>query len=434
VYANQENAFGFRDYPFVSPTLAWSAFQANPALFTKTPAQVVDEQTFALRNSEYIREKVSALYAQGEVKLFRGRLHVLGGIRYEKTVDDGRGALGDPAAVFVRNPDGTFARNASGARIRKPEAGAAGSLDELQLTLRERGFRAEKSYDGYYPSLHLTYNFSQSLLLRLAYARTFGRPNFTDIIPNTDIAEDDNIANPELATGQVSVRNTGLQPWHADNYDLSLEYYTRQGGSFSVGLFRKQITDFFGSAVRTATLADTVELGLDPRYVGWTITSRFNSGDARISGAEFSATHSLAPLGGWARHLSAFANGTKLKLEGNQGASFAEFIPENLNWGISFSRKPVIFMARWNYRGRQTGAAIPALGPDAFTGEDRHTTLDVNTEYRISKTMSLFVNIQNVFNSPIITLAYGPETPDYARRLLTSISGMTISLGIKGNF
>ena len=28
----------------------------------------------------------------------------------------------------------------------------------------------------------------------------------------------------------LTVRNTGLQPWTADNYDLSLEYYFGRGG------------------------------------------------------------------------------------------------------------------------------------------------------------------------------------------------------------
>ena len=33
--------------------------------------------------------------------------------------------------------------------------------------------------------------------------------------------------------GTIDIRNSGLKPWTADNYDLSLEYYTAQGGVFS---------------------------------------------------------------------------------------------------------------------------------------------------------------------------------------------------------
>jgi hypothetical protein len=49
VYVNQENAYGFRNFPQISITAAWQAFLANPALFTQTPAQIVAEKNTAFR-------------------------------------------------------------------------------------------------------------------------------------------------------------------------------------------------------------------------------------------------------------------------------------------------------------------------------------------------------------------------------------------------
>jgi iron complex outermembrane recepter protein len=420
--------------PQISPKMVWEAFEDNPALFTQTPAQIVAAETFALRNSEFVKESVTGLYAQAELKLFRGRSQLLGGVRYEKTKTQGRGALSDPAAEFIRNADGSFARDAAGVRIRKPEAGAPGSLDALRLTLRERGSRANRMYDGYYPSLHLNHNLSENLILRLAYARTYGRPDFTDIIPNTDIAEDDNVVDPTLTTGRITVRNTGLRPWHADNYDLSLEYYTRSGGLFSVGAFQKEITDFFGTAVKIMSLEDTAEFGLDPRYVGWTVSTQFNSGDARVSGVEMNLKHSFEQMSGWPRYFSVFVNATKLRLEGHQLASFSEFIPESMNWGFSVKKNPVIFMAKWNYRGKQVGTAQPTLGPDAFLYEEKRVTLDLNVIVLLGKRLSLFTNVQNAFNAPHVTLAHGSLTPHYASRRLTATSGTVIIMGVKGTF
>ena len=420
--------------PQISPSLAWAAFEENPALFTTTPAQFVAAETFAIRNSEWVREEVSALYAQAELKFFQGRSQLLGGVRYEKTEASGRGALSDPAAEFQRNADGTFVRNAAGARVRRPEAGAAGSIEALRLTLKERGARASRTYDGYYPSLHFNHNLADNLILRLAYARTYGRPDFTDIIPNTDIAEDDNPANPTLTTGRITVRNTGLKPWHADNYDLSLEYYTRAGGLISVGAFQKNITDFFGTLVQVITPESAAELELDPRYVGWTVSTQFNSGDARVTGVEFNLKQSFEHLQGPARFFSVFVNGTKLQLEGNQLASFSEFIPKSMNFGFSFKKNPVIFMAKWNYRGRQVGTLQPTLGPNAFLSEARRLTLDLNVIMLLHKRVSLFANAQNVFNAQQITNASGPLTPHYASRRLTSTSGTTVIVGLKGSF
>ena len=66
----------------------------------------------------------------------------------------------------------------------------------------------------------------------------------------------------------------------------------------------------------------------------------------------------LAPLGPWGRHFTVFFNATKLALDGDQDADFAGFIPKNMNWGVTFTRKPVTLIAKWNYRGEQKGAAF----------------------------------------------------------------------------
>jgi hypothetical protein len=74
--------------------------------------------------------------------------------------------------VFLRGADGSYV-DANPAtpgiqRTRLPEAGTAGSLDELALTHVERGFRAVREYHGYYPSVHLNYNISDDFVARYA--------------------------------------------------------------------------------------------------------------------------------------------------------------------------------------------------------------------------------------------------------------------------
>ncbi|MBL9201443.1 MAG: TonB-dependent receptor, partial [Opitutaceae bacterium] len=377
---NRDNYYGFADFPHVSNIQAWRAYERNPALFSTTLAQQVTEETFRLTNSLAFAERVSALYAQGDAALFRGRLRVLGGVRLEKTEVSGVGPLVDPAAVWVRLPNGNFARDAAGNRVRKPEAGAANSLQQLALTHRERASRNARSYDGLYPSLHLTWNFSPNLLARFAYAETYGRPNLAEVIPTTTVDEFD-LDDPNAIQGNITVTNPGLKPWTADNFDLSLEYYTDQGGLFTAGVFQKRIKDFFGNSVFVATRADAENLGLGADFANWRVTTRVNSGDAEILGGELSVRHTLAFagfLGGWGRHVSLFANGTKLDLKGSRLADFAGFVPETLNWGVTFSKKPVQVMAKWNYRGKQRNGASPAFGADAFTWQERRIALDLN--------------------------------------------------------
>ena len=438
VYKNQYHYYGFTNFPQISPKIAWAEFQKNPALFSKTAAQLRAEELFRITNSFDFREVVSAGYVQTEFRLFQDRLRVLTGVRYEKTDDTASGPLVDPAAVWQRNADGTFLRNAAGARIRKPEAGAAASLQELGLTHQERATDAARSYDGRYPSLHFTYSLSDQLIVRAAYAKTYGRPDFTDILPNAQVDEadldGDQVGNPAVVQGNITVTNPGLLPWSADNYDLSLEYYTKKGGLFSVGVFQKSIQNFFGNVVKLANLADTEEFGLDPRYVGWRVSTKINAGDARVSGIEFNVRQSLAGLTPWGRHFTAFANGTKLKLEGSSAAAFNNFTPESLNAGLTYSRRALMLMAKWNYRGKRRLGALPALGPDAYEYHDHYKSVDVNAEYQLRKGLSLYLSASDVFNAAKVTQRYGSDTPDYAKRYLTDHKGVSLSAGLKGSF
>jgi iron complex outermembrane recepter protein len=438
VYANQDSHFGFKKVPWASADRAWNAWKATPSLFSQTTAQVVAAEVARITGSEYIQETVSALYVQGEARFFSNRLNLLTGVRFEKTEDEGEGAFFDPTAVFMRNANGSFARNAAGARIRRPEAGTAGSIEELRLTRRERGFEASRAYDGYYPSLHLTYPIQENFLARAAYARTYGRPNYNDILPNAIFNENDlnesDFNNPAIVRGTITVRNPSLRPWSANNYDLSLEYYTAQGGVVSAGVFLKKITDFFGNEVRIATLTDLEELGLDPQYVNWNLSTKFNSGDAQVSGAEINFRQSLRQLGRWGGYLTVFANATKLQLAGSREADLVGFIEESGNWGVTFSRKQLGLTVRYNYRGRERRGARPALGADVVAFFKARSRIDLEASYQWSKRLSLAGSVSNLANTPQTLLAYGAQTPGYARVNRFAEYGVGLALGLRGTF
>ena len=62
------------------------------------------------------------------------------------------------------------------------------------------------------------------------------------------------------------------------------------------------------------------------------------------------------------------------------------------------------------------------------------TTVDLNAEWQVRKTISLFVSAQNIFNVPEVLLRYGPLTPGYARRYQVTTYGVQLSAGLKGTF
>lgn len=433
-YLGQDNGYGFTRLPFGDAYKLWEETKTNPSYFSTTPAQAVTNETNRINGSLQFSEKVTAAYAQFDSRLLNNRLGIVTGVRFEKTDDTGRGPLIDPDAPFVRGADGKFVL-VDGARVRKPEAGAAGSIQELALTRKERASSAQRSYDGYYPSLHTTFNVTDNFLVRAAFAKTFGRPDLGSIIPNTTIDENDNPNPPPGSSpGNITYTNSGLKPYSAKNYDFSIEYYFPKGGLISAGVFRKDLTDFFGSINTAATPAILDALGLDQRYVGWNVSSRLNVGNARIDGAEANFMQPLTALGPWGKFFNFSASGSILHLQGANGADFNRFIPKSGSMGLTFSKKPLVLMVKYNYRGRQRNSAQTGTAPNAFEYYDSRYNIDLNAEYTFSRRLTVFANARNILNTPQDLERYSPETPGYTHTFRSEEFGIQFAVGVKGTF
>lgn len=453
IYSPEDPYFGYPPIQWIDPYKLANVFRNNPGYFRGTTSTISVDGTnvttapgypselFRITNSQKISERVTAGFVQFSGKVLKSRLQFVTGVRYENTQDRGEGPLVDPDAAFQRNANGTFVRNAAGQRVLRPEAGAAGSLAFLRLTNVERGYKASRQYDGWYPSLHLTYNFSDNFLARFAYAKTLGRPDYTDIIPTATIDENETATQTPGATpGTIRVSNTALKPWSADNYDVSLEYYFSHSGVASIGVFQKDLKDFW-SDVNTPLTSDLAQqIGVDPAYLGWTVVSTINGGQARISGAEFNFVRTLnfGFLPDWARNFSVSANGTSLHLQGPNGADFARFISKTGNLSLSWNRTPVSARVTFNYRGRQrnsaqTGAQYGATN-NFFEYYDSRYNIDANLEYTFSRRIKLFANARNILNQPQVLERYNPASARYATGYRQEEFGVQYAAGVRGTF
>ena len=440
-YVGVDPGFGEPAIEWVNPYRLAEYFAQNPNQFrlgTGSNQTGVEAETNRINESEKISEQVSAAYVRLDGKLLANRMQWVAGVRFENTRDKGQGPLVNPDAVFLRNPDGSYVdanpTTPGIQRARRPEAGTAGSLDELALTHVERGFRAVREYHGYYPSIHLNYNISDDFIVRFAYAKTLGRPDYADIIPNVDYDVEDDPTVP----GTIVVSNTGLKPWKADNYDLSLEYYFGRGGLASVGAFQKDLTDFWGTLNTPLTPELRQQFGLDERYQDWTVSTQINAGKARITGAEFNFVQQLNFLPGWARSFSISTNGTLLHLEGSNAADFRRFIPKSGNFSLSWNRSPVNARVTWNYRGRQKNGPQTGNQYGANNGffeyYDSRYNIDANLEYMISRQFRLFANARNILNTPQVLERYSAASARYATGYRHEEFGIQIAVGVKGTF
>ena len=408
------------DIQWVDARALYTLYKTNPNQFVLgEPAAFISRAT----NSERIRQTITAAYLQGELKLFKNRLSLLGGVRFEKTANDGRGLLIARDAIYQRNAAGNILRNPNGT----PVLITTNALEQAKLQYKPRGAAAAQTYDGTYPSINATYNLRTDLLLRLSYARTIGRPNFINIIPNIDVDEDDQ----DSSRGIVRGRNTSLKPWTADSYEASAEYYFSSGGVVSAAFFHKNVADAFANKTVQLTPGLLAELGLAPTYEGWDFVSTFNVGETtRINGIELNWQQRLTFLPAWARGLSAFGNLTKLDVE---GPGFVNLPTKSANWGISYSRGRVGFGFRWNYQG-ELETPLTSIGPGGVIRVKSWLTLDMNAEFRINRRFSVFFNARNLTNARAGEDRLSPLTPSYSYQRLYAERGVKMSAGIKGTF
>jgi TonB-dependent receptor len=114
-----------------------------------------------------------------------------------------------------------------------------------------------RSYDNLLPSAIVAYDLSEKLVVRGAAYRTFVRPQPRQVSPTTIVASTSDGFN-------VTFGNIDLEPYEADSYDLSLEWYNRPDSLIALAAYKKKITGLVGPQTDINVLcpADATALGL----------------------------------------------------------------------------------------------------------------------------------------------------------------------------
>ena len=410
-----------RDIQWVDLHKLWDLYVAHPNYFSLVePAALITQ----LRSSERIMEEITAGYWQGEIKLLDTRLSFVGGVRWEKTKDHGLGLLRDRNGIYQHDANGNLIRNGAGA----PILITSDPILQTRLSYLARGAAVSRVYDDYFPSLNGTYRILDNLQLRASYASTMGRPEFSSIIPNVDVNE-----NNTTGLGTVTARNPALKPWSAKNYEVSLEYYFKADGVVSVSVFRKDVTNAFRSSTTVLDAATAAQLELDPQYVGYDLVSMTNVSEVtRFNGLELNYQQQLTFLPQWARGFSVFGNATILKVEGSTRIGL-ELQDKTFNWGVSYSRKRFKLGLKWNYIPGNIGN-LTSIGPNGVLENSAKTNIDLDSEFRFTPHIGVFFNARNLMDTTNRNLRYTPLTPAYSHVNSVSNGGAKLSAGVKATF
>lgn len=114
---------------------------------------------------------------------------------------------------------------------------------------------AKRSYTDILPSANLSVDLSDKIVLRFGAGKTVTRPDFVDITPGVDL-------NGTLLTGRGGDPN--LDPYRANQYDLSLEWYPDRETIVAVALFYKDIQSYIVNTTTTEILPGVFVPGSAP--------------------------------------------------------------------------------------------------------------------------------------------------------------------------
>lgn len=132
------------------------------------------------------------------------------------------------AGVRVIRTDQTSRGNEIGVPL-----GSPGAIDNPFGVYRP--IEVERSYTDILPSLNLSFDLSSRVVLRLAAARVMARPDYTDIVPRVNL-------NPGTLTAAGG--DPSVDPYRANQFDASLEWYPDRETIVAGAVYYKDITSY----------------------------------------------------------------------------------------------------------------------------------------------------------------------------------------------
>ncbi len=202
------------------------------------------------------------------------------------------------AGYAMANLSGDAWRGNVGVRYVRTEQESSGNQNRSDGAVpnpfgRFTPLHVERTYNDFLPSVNLAWDLTDQIVLRTALARVMARPDFTDVAPRESL-------NLGALTGTAG--NPDVDPYRANQADVSLEWYPDNDSIFALAIYYKDIKSFItdrpvrrdvvvqtGTPNASCTPTGTPNLFNCP----FSINERTNGGGGSLSGAELTVTKNI---------------------------------------------------------------------------------------------------------------------------------------------
>ena len=372
--------------------LPGDAYAADPSRWGKSGRDLYDTVYYINGGgiNTKLTEKVQAGYIMGSIQL--AKLRIVPGVRVERTLTAARG----------RKTNASVESGTSYVATLSDAENAERALKSVQPVETNKS-----SYVKVHPGLHMIYEPFTKLLVRASYNNSITRPPVLNLVPSSNTVNDD--------TDTITISNPKLKPYTSDNFELAAQKYFEPVGSFEVGVYLKEIKNYFRS-IQTF-VPEGSDNGFGGQYAGYRLNQAVNVGAARYRGFEFNYQQQFSFLPGFWRGFGLTANYTYTQAQGLFGGTtylkqIANIRPRFGNVSLSYSGHGLDARLLANYQGAyyRGGAGVTTLWGNS------QLMLDLKAQYRITRRYQVYFEASNLLDENVSTYVQEGGLPLYAQK------------------
>jgi TonB-dependent receptor len=258
-----------------------------------------------------------------------------------------------------------------------------------------------RKYTDWLPSLNASYDATDQLKFRFAYAKTMQPLDLQNYGGGLSISTADcGTKQGRCVTGASSSGNPYLDPWRATNFDGAVEYYFGGASMVNLSVFKLKIDSFVTGGTTTGTFKD--EDGT-PRTVN--VTQPIQGDGGSVKGLEVGAKLAFNDLltdGGFFSNFGVDANATYSPSSESRLGADGKKLPFTDNSKYQYNLVGWYQDDKWqarvayNYRTDRLSTVNGANGSNLAVFQDATGYVDVNLSYEVRDNVTLYVNGSNV--------------------------------------
>ena len=275
---------------------------------------------------------------------------------------------------------------------------------------------AEHDYAEFLPSATINWSVSDDVVLRASAARVLARPNINSLRPGYDVKAQ-NLNETPVASGG----NSYLDPFLADQFDLSAEWYFEEGALLSAALFYKDFVSYTYNTTELRELEnpltnqcivdrvdyeDAEKLTATGPCAEIPYNTTVNGGSADIKGAEIAYQQNYKFLPGLLQYLGSSINYTYADSESIvnpddstdvfNGLPFLNTSKNSVNATLFWEDDKTSVRLAYSYRSK---ALSQTTHFNSSLVRDARETLDIAVNYAITEKLKVTLSANNLTDS-----------------------------------